>query len=357
MFDRVLTVAIWGLDLILIGLTVLPLVPTTEKWVRIWDFPRLQIAVLLVIALVATAFVLPLEAQTTIVLLAGVTACLLWQVVRMWPYTRLHAREVEDADCAPDQRIRLLVSNVLMQNRETERLFDAFRRLQPDIALLVETDAWWDRALAPLYQHYAFTVRHPKENSYGMVLLSQLELVAPEVRYLISNATPSIKTGVNLPSGRRITFYGLHPQPPPHSDTAKRDAELIVIAKEIREQGQQAIVAGDLNDVAWSRTTRLFQKISGLLDPRIGRGFYQTFHADYRLARWPLDHVFFDHAFGLRRLSVLPSIGSDHFPLYIELCHRSELREIQPKPRADASDLQEAREVIKEGQDASRRDS
>jgi endonuclease/exonuclease/phosphatase (EEP) superfamily protein YafD len=119
------------------------------------------------------------------------------------------------------------------------------------------------------------------------------------------------------------------------------------VAKEIDHQDQPSIVVGDLNDVAWSRTSSLFQKISGLLDPRVGRGFYSTFNANWPFIRFPLDHAFVSRHFHVVAFEVLPHVGSDHFPVFARLTlSPSPGDPNRPPPAPDASEKQEAEEKI-----------
>ncbi|PRQ02175.1 hypothetical protein ENSA5_26340 [Enhygromyxa salina] len=118
------------------------------------------------------------------------------------------------------------------------------------------------------------------------------------------------------------------------------------------------IVAGDMNDVAWSSTTRRFQRISGLLDPRICRGIYATYHAKLPIMRWPLDHVFFSEELRLVEMRRLGRFGSDHFPILITLSHEPAEREGHEEvPPADREDRAEAREVIEDARDKHDSDS
>ena len=105
-------------------------------------------------------------------------------------------------------------------------------------------------------------------------------------------------------------------------------------------------MTGDLNDVAWSRTTRLFMKVSGLLDPRRGRGMYNTFHASYPFLRWPLDHVFHSKHFTLIDLHRLEFMGSDHFPIMVELALTPQEGNDQESLEIDEEDIEEAQEKM-----------
>lgn len=143
----------------------------------------------------------------------------------------------------------------------------------------------------------------------------------------------------------------LHPPPPVPTFATRsieRDAELLIVGKEVRELNEPIVVFGDLNDVAWSRTNYLFQDISGLLDPRIGRGFYNTFHAQIPVLRFPLDHCFHSNHFRLIDFKRLDYFGSDHFPVNIILNLESDAVITQEELTPEPEQIEEANEVIAE---------
>ena len=155
---------------------------------------------------------------------------------------------------------------------------------------------------------------------------------------------------MSLRNKKKIKFYALHPEPPvPHENpySTDRDAEILLIVNEATDEKMPMIVAGDLNDVAWSYTSTLFQKVSGLLDPRRGRGFYSSFHAKYPIFRWPLDHIFCSGHFRVCKMKRLRDIGSDHFPILIDL-HLANAEDDSEKLEVDKEDMDTAQEKINE---------
>lgn len=331
-----------------IALTALSCMRSAQWWIRAVDFPRLQIAVALAAVAAAYAFLFdptsPLDGVFGLALLGSLG----YQCARILPYTPLTPRQVADASSGGRSRtVRILVCNVLMDNRRAADFLALVRAHDPDLILVMETDAWWDERLRTLDADYPNTVRRPQENEYGMHFFSRLRLGAAEVRTLVEDDVPSVRAEVHLRSGDVFVFNGIHPRPPrPSQDTEERDAELLIVGREVKADGRPGIIAGDLNDVAWSHTTRLFQRISGMLDPRRGRGMFSTFHAGYPMLRWPLDHVFHDPSFTLVHLRRLRHIGSDHFPVLVELKFEPRARAMQAAPRADGEDRTEARQRV-----------
>lgn len=340
------------LSLFFITGTTLPLLHYDHWAVRFFDFPRVQMTLGATGTLAAFVVAGP-SSGVDYGAMTLLGACIVYQVDRIINYTPLVPRQVQRADNEKGaiRQLSLLVANVEIDNRTPGPLLELIEEEQPDLVLAIETDRWWAKRLTPLQTDFPHAVRHPRENAYGMCLYSKYPLVGPKVRFLVEEEVPSIHTKVALPSGIQVWVHGMHPRPPhPHYDpnTTERDAELLLLAKEIRDRNEPTVVAGDLNDVSWSYTTRLFQNISGLLDPRIGRGLYNTFHARYPLLRYPLDHAFHSEHFKLSRLDVLPYVESDHFPVLLELQYEPDAQEDHEEPRADEYDeVQALRELSK----------
>ncbi|WP_139923905.1 endonuclease/exonuclease/phosphatase family protein [Hymenobacter sp. DG01] len=340
--------------------TLLPLLRQTAWWIRIFDFPRLQIVGVLVVVVVAGLLLRwhrPADATYWGPgLLLALAAAIIYQLLRVMPYTRLVPKQVGDSTHKDGRRhLSLTMMNVLQYNKQGKKALRVLQEADSDLIMAVETDLWWLEQLKPLEETHPYTCHEPLDNTYGLLFFSRLPLHGCEVKYLLDDDVPSIHTLVELPDSKTmVRVYGLHPKPPAPAEaktSTKRDAELLLVGKTIDQKDEPTIVFGDMNDVAWSHTSELFRRISGLLDPRVGRGLLPTFHADYLLLRWPLDHVFVSPHFKVDDMERLPYVGSDHFPIYIKLSYEPHDKEEQEEnaEEANADDHQEAVEKIQEG--------
>lgn len=349
---------IWVIQIvaiIVIWLSFWSLIPRDEWWIRGADFPRLQI---LVLGFIAFVLFLVVEHPWTVLnqlIFVALIAALAYQLKMVLPYTfiwKKQVKQVKQDQLDPQRQISLIVSNVLTTNTQYHRLIEQIQTHQPDLVLTLETDQTWQNELSVIEADYPYRVPVPLDNLYGMHLYSKLELRNTQVKFILSDEIPSIHTTVILGSGQPVQLYCLHPKPPSPTeakDSTLRDAELLIVGDQIKDLDESCIVMGDLNDVAWSRTTRLFQRISGLLDPRVGRHYVNTFHADYPFFRWSLDHVFHSTDFALVHMERLPHIGSDHFPVFLVLQTGRVFEYIQEELEQTDEDEQEAQEAIEEG--------
>ncbi|MEO2063072.1 MAG: endonuclease/exonuclease/phosphatase family protein [Christiangramia sp.] len=313
--------------LIYSGLMCIPTLASITRfdqwWIRGFDFPRIQISFLIILAILLSVFLYDFSKPWQFIAVGVLLLSLSYQFVKIYPYTYLAKKQVfkfKGSDSSAS--ISIIVSNVLTTNKRSDKLIQLVHDRKPDLLLTLESDERWEKELEVLEDEYRYTVKIPLDNLYGMHFYSKLQLEDIKVRYLVQEDIPSIHGYVILRNGEKVKIHCLHPMPPSPTESetsTNRDAELLMLGRDIDCEKEPALVIGDLNDVAWSRTTRLFQKLSGLMDPRIGRGFFNTFHADYALFRWPLDHVFHTKDFTLIEIARERNIGSDHFPMYINL--------------------------------------
>lgn len=334
---------------LLLTATLLPVWRNPHWLIRGMDFPRMQLAIVASVLIAMQVLALDHGKPLTWVLIGITLACLVWQLWWILPYTVFWPVEAETTkNPAPDRRLSILTANVLMPNRQADALIDLVRRYQPDVLVTLESDAWWERQLDTLQTCMPYGMKCPLDNLYGMHVYSRLPLADTEISYLVEDGIPSMHARIQLRTGDPVRMHFLHPAPPSpteNPESGERDAELVIVARSVMESDQPVVVTGDLNDVAWSATTRLFRKLSGLLDPRVGRGMFNTFHAKYPFLRWPLDHLFSSHHFTVSSIKRLAYFGSDHFPLLTELSYTPALAEDQAGLKGDTDDRSRGRSI------------
>lgn len=335
---------------LIIAATLIPFI-RNDYWIfRIFEYPRAQKWAITAIILVVFCLLTDFRTNYQWAFLAAMVANLAYLTYQIYPFLPVARFQMKPAtSVSPGEGLSMMISNVYQYNKEYERLLALVKKQSPDIVVLSETSHDWASALEAIHQDYPYRELMPLDNTYGIMLFSRLKIVESEVRCLVEEDVPSIFALIRLPDGDLFQLFCIHPTPPVPGEnirSTERDKEILMVGKLARKSALPVIVSGDLNDVAWSYTNQLFQNTSGLLDPRRGRGFYNTFHAKFPFFRYPLDHIFCSPHFQLIEIQRLPAIGSDHFPMWVKLAYKPSEAPEQDIPDADEGDEKLADEKI-----------
>ncbi|MDX1462662.1 MAG: endonuclease/exonuclease/phosphatase family protein [Marinirhabdus sp.] len=323
-----------------------PVFGSPHWFFRMPDFVRLQSIVLQLILLVLLAiFGWPLSTFEWI-LAIGLLASAVYQLVKVFRYSSLHPRK--KPNFPSNGCVSILAANVFQDNHDFDSFLAEVKRFDPDIVLTMESNMAWQQGIISLEHDYPYSEKFPLENYYGMHLFCKKPLKNLTSQCQVEEDVPSIYFDYELDSGQDVFFACLHPAPPSptENETSKeRDAELMLTGHHIREVEKPTVVCGDMNDVVRSRTTRLFKKMTGMIDPRIGRGFFPTYHAGYWFMRFPLDHLFHTEDLFVKEMVRTKNFGSDHFGMYYEIHHKKKAP-AATNPELETEDKEEIEELL-----------
>lgn len=338
---------------IAIVLTLIPLIAADYWWIRVFDFPHIQLTLLTLTAIAAYFLRFDIKRYEDYAFMVILLICFTFQFLKVFPYTPLYSYEANESTIEDSERkFKIFTANVLQKNEEHQVLIDEVKRHDADVIVFTETDAIWQSAISKSFgKDYPYKAEMPLDNTYGMLLYSKLKLKNTKIKFIVDDSIPSIHTEIKLRSGDKIQLYAIHPTPPMpqhNPSSSDRDAEIMKIAKLVKDAKHPSIVIGDFNDVSWSSTTSLFQDVGGLLDVRVGRGFYNSFNAKNPILRWPLDHIFVTEHFRVEDVELGKDTKSDHFPFGAVLSLEPSKAEAQEPDAPTEKQLEQADEQIQE---------
>jgi endonuclease/exonuclease/phosphatase (EEP) superfamily protein YafD len=135
---RIFTLILCAIVIIATGL---PLINSAAWWIRIFDFPRLQIAVLILLAIILAFFFVDFKWEFKLPLLVILAISLAYQVQYVVVYMPFYKTQAKDSNKPfAENSFTLLVSNVRMENDEKERFHAFVKKHNPDILLITEPD-------------------------------------------------------------------------------------------------------------------------------------------------------------------------------------------------------------------------
>ncbi len=250
-------------------------------------------------------------------MMALASACLLLQLLPGALASRAVARDTSMA-CggAP---LRVATANVQFSNADHGRLLAWLEQGGADIVALQEVTPAWAVALESLAASYPHRRLLPRDDPYGLALLSKWPLRAVKPADFAADGLPSLVATVEV-DGRPLQLVVLHTHWPVVPGLQKsRDLALQRAAAVARQRPEATILLGDLNLTPYAPAFGRLLLESGLRDAFDNRGWRPTWQAGLWPLALPIDHVLVPQGSCEVTAAIGPEVGSDHRPVLVGL--------------------------------------
>jgi endonuclease/exonuclease/phosphatase (EEP) superfamily protein YafD len=192
-------------------------------------------------------------------------------------------------------------------------------RSDADIIALQEITPQWALALEPLARTYPYRKVIPRDDPYGIALLSRWPIDDAQPVAFSGDGMPSLVANVDV-HGRKLQVITLHTRWPvvPELQVA-RDRALRQAAALALTQPESTILLGDLNLTPYAPAFARLLSESGLRDAFAGEAWRPTWQAGFWPLALPIDHVLVPRGSCVTGHEIGPYLGSDHRPLQVTL--------------------------------------
>ena len=248
----------------------------------------------------------------TSALFGALAAINLWMIVPLY----LGKTEQPLSSSAP---IRIVFANVNTRWGDPERVAEVVGRFRPDVLVLEEVSEAWLAELAPVLSEYPSAVSRPREDNFGILLCSRFPFMQSRILSIGEAGVPSAMAEIETPSGR-CTVLATHLCPPTGDRYYRwRNSQLAGLPSFVRQASSPVLLLGDLNVTPWSPFFRRLLRETGLKDSSRGRGPQATWPAFFPLLGIPIDQCLHSPSIAILRREVGSPIGSDHFPVILDV--------------------------------------
>ncbi|MEE9171911.1 MAG: endonuclease/exonuclease/phosphatase family protein [candidate division NC10 bacterium] len=219
---------------------------------------------------------------------------------------------------AEGRTFRALLVNLNTSNQAHERLRNFIRSVEPDFMVLLEVNRIWLDELQTLQAVYPFSRASPRDDNFGIALLSRIPFRRAEIRHIGKVGVPVVVAQFKV-DGQSLAVIGTHPVPPASRDYSEdRNQQLDELARVVGLQEGQVMVLGDLNITSWSPFFGDLIRTTGLRDSRKGFGLQPTWPTGLPHFWVPIDHCLVSSGIAVHNRRIGPHIGSDHYPVVVD---------------------------------------